>query len=138
MKIDEFSCGGLVVYKNKAAVVFQDITNTWTLPKGHVQPGESLEETALREIYEETGLRELILIKKLGSYIRGTKKRPHIDKKITIFLFTTTQDKLKSRDPKNPKAKWVLLDELENVLTYKEDREFFRTIKKKLSSEFTG
>lgn len=45
-------------------------SKTWVLPKGHVEPGESLEQAALREIYEEAGLAHVQLLTYLGSLAR--------------------------------------------------------------------
>ena len=41
--------------------MIQDRAGRWTIPKGHVEPGESIEQTALREGCEETGLNNLRL-----------------------------------------------------------------------------
>lgn len=45
--------------------MIQDRLGRWTIPKGHVEEGESLEQTALREVAEETGLTQLKLGEKL-------------------------------------------------------------------------
>ena len=48
----------------------QRTDKTWVLPKGHVEAGETIEEAALREIQEETGLDNVQLIKHLGTFMR--------------------------------------------------------------------
>lgn len=83
---EEISAAGVVVNGDKAVLVFQTNTHTWTLPKGHVDKGESLLETAKREIHEETGITNLAFVKELGSYVRGTRKDPNIKKKIAVFF----------------------------------------------------
>ena len=52
----------------------QSSTKTWVLPKGHVEVGESIEQAALREIFEEAGLANVQLIKLLGSLLRSSVK----------------------------------------------------------------
>src|SRR5260370_17572987 len=49
----------------------QRTTKTWVLPKGHVEPGETLQKAALREIHEEAGLSNVQLLTYLGNLVRG-------------------------------------------------------------------
>lgn len=61
---------------------------TWVLPKGHIEIGESMEQAALREIYEEAGLTNIQLIKLLGSIMRTSVKSNGdvVDKTIHFYL----------------------------------------------------
>ncbi len=66
--IREFTAGGMVFRRHKGRVeilMIQDSKGRWTIPKGHVEKGEKLEETAIREIGEETGLTNLKVIERL-------------------------------------------------------------------------
>jgi 8-oxo-dGTP pyrophosphatase MutT (NUDIX family) len=66
----------------------QRTDKTWVLPKGHVEEGESIEEAALREIYEEAGLDNVQLIKHLGTIMRESVKSNGdvVQKTIHFFL----------------------------------------------------
>jgi len=123
------SCGGIVLNKYNVAVVYQVKSDSWSLPKGHIDPGESKEQTARREIYEETGLTDLTFIREIGSYERGTKNYPDVRKKITFLLFTTNQTELTPIDPDNPEARWIPVEKVADTLSYEEDKEFFLKVK---------
>lgn len=62
--IEAVSCGGVVIFRGKILLLYKNYKNKydgWVLPKGTVEPGETHEETALREVFEETGVRASIV-----------------------------------------------------------------------------
>jgi 8-oxo-dGTP pyrophosphatase MutT (NUDIX family) len=81
--VKETSAGGVVFRRMPAGIRFlliKDPYKKWGLPKGHVDSGESLAETAQREVAEETGLCELKLHAPLGAidwHFRLRGKRIH-------------------------------------------------------------
>ena len=102
-----YSGGGVVVNKEGKVLVVSQRGLEWSLPKGHAESKEDILHTAEREIYEEAGVTKLNFIKELGTYERPKLNSENKDdqeelKVITIFLFTTTQEKLQSHDPENP------------------------------------
>jgi ADP-ribose pyrophosphatase YjhB (NUDIX family) len=126
------SAGGVVLNKEGKILVVKQQMNTWSLPKGHVDSGEDTMQTAEREIYEESGIKKLEFIKKLGVYQRKTLQDIDELKTISMFLFTTKQMDLKPIDPKNPKALWVEKGKVADLLTHPKDKEFFLKIVKDL------
>ncbi len=68
--VREPTAGGIVYRKNKQGkleiLLIQDAKNRWTIPKGHIEDGEKADETAAREIGEETGLEEVKVESWLG------------------------------------------------------------------------
>ena len=77
--VREPTAGGIIFRYNKKQeieiLLIQDAKNRWTIPKGHIEPGETTRETAEREIQEETGLKEMRVMDHLGKvnfrYRRG-------------------------------------------------------------------
>tara|TARA_B000000609_G_C24101150_1_gene308521 strand:+ start:126 stop:554 length:429 start_codon:yes stop_codon:yes gene_type:complete len=125
-------CAGGIIFnqKNEVVIVNQN-HDSWSLPKGHIDEGETPIDAAIREIYEETGIINPKLVKKIGHYDRyriGLDGKDDLSelKTIHIFLFKSEQEKLKPLDKNNPEAKWVDIHEVENYLTHKEDIKFFK------------
>lgn len=129
------SAGGVVVSSTGMVLLTNQRGDSWSLPKGHVDPGEGVQTAAEREIAEETGVTELKFIKGLGSYERyrigkgGKGEDASAPKLITIFLYTTTQQELHPTDPLHPEAKWVPLDKVVELLTHPKDQAFFEQVK---------
>lgn len=127
------TAGGVVVNKKGQVLVVNQNGNSWSLPKGHIDPGEDALTAAKREICEESGVTDLKLVMDLGSYkrhrigIHGGEDMSEL-KTIHMFLFRTSQEELKPADPKNPEARWVDKDKVAGVLTHKKDKEFFTGI----------
>jgi 8-oxo-dGTP pyrophosphatase MutT (NUDIX family) len=63
---DEVLAAGCVVENRKGHVLWMERNGRWDLPKGKVEPGEAIEAAALREVNEETGIRDLTLGELLG------------------------------------------------------------------------
>jgi ADP-ribose pyrophosphatase YjhB (NUDIX family) len=124
------SAGGVVTNDDGQVLVVSQNGNSWSLPKGHIDPGEDPIIAAKREILEESGINELQYVRELGTYqrykigLRGGEDATEL-KTITMFLFKTSQQSLKPLDPHNPEARWVAKTEVANLLTHPKDKEFF-------------
>jgi bis(5'-nucleosidyl)-tetraphosphatase len=120
------SAGGIVVKNNMHEIVLvNNKRNTWTFPKGHIESHESALTAAKREIFEETGLKNLEFIGDLGTYIRLKSSRK---KSIQVFLFKTSQNELNPNDPDIQTAIWINKEKVLNTFSYKEDKHFFLKI----------
>ena len=69
--VREPTAGGVIFRRNAKTkaleiLLIQDAKNRWTIPKGHIEEGETAKETAEREIREETGLQEMKVMNWLG------------------------------------------------------------------------
>jgi len=127
------TAGGVVLNAKGKVLIVNQRGNSWSLPKGHLEQGEDALAAAVREIYEEAGVRKLKLIKPLGSYKRykigkkGGQDKSEL-KTISLFLFTTTQKKLDPQDSNHPEARWVKPDAVAKLLTHPKDKWFFKKI----------
>ena len=132
-----YSAGGIVLNQKGEVLVVNQNHNSWSLPKGHLDAGESPLEAAYREIEEESGVTKLELVRELGTYERykiglAGSEDPSELKVMTFFLFRTTQKRLSPIDPENPEARWVKKEEVAGLLTHPKDREFFLKMAKDL------
>lgn len=99
-------------------------------PKGHIDEGENALDAAKREIYEESGIKDLVLIKKFGSYERykiGKNSGDDLSefKLIIVFLFKTKTIETSPKNPHNQENKWVNKNKVSRQLTHRKDKEFF-------------
>ena len=129
----EFSAGGVVVRRIKGRWVVAAIRpggkaeGTWALPKGLIGRGENPEETALREVEEETGVRGRSL-GKLGDvrYVY-TWAGERIFKVVSFYLVRYAGGRLGELAPELAhevaEVRWLPLEEAPRALAYKGERE---------------
>jgi 8-oxo-dGTP pyrophosphatase MutT (NUDIX family) len=96
---------------------------TWTLPKGTPDPGESLEETAIREVTEETGL-EVRIVEPLSAieYV-FVQDGARIRKTVHYFLMEPTGGDLSRHDVEFERVRWIPFDEAGSLLSFATERE---------------
>ncbi len=125
------SAGGVVLNSRGEVLVVSQKGDSWSLPKGHIESGEEALAAAQREIYEESGIRDLVLVGVLGSYERarigpgGQGEDTDEMKRITVFLFKTPEMQLSPKDPDHPEARWMEIESVPVLLTHPKDKEFF-------------
>ncbi len=125
------SAGGVVLSRDGRVLVVNQDGVSWSLPKGHVDPGETALQAAEREIYEESGVSQLTFIKGLGTYRRhrigkgGIGEDKTLLKAITLFLYTTDEIEFNPIDPRHTEIRWVGPEKVASLLTHPKDKLFF-------------
>jgi 8-oxo-dGTP pyrophosphatase MutT (NUDIX family) len=137
------SAGG-VVYRVREGrpeivLVARPVTNLWALPKGTPNPGESLEETALREVSEETGLEVEIVepISEIAYSFHVTDGRVRIDKVVHHFLMTATGGDVSRHDHEYDLVGWYGLTEALRLMTYDNERTVVERARARLDEMMT-
>ncbi|MBB3662744.1 ADP-ribose pyrophosphatase YjhB (NUDIX family) [Prauserella sediminis] len=129
--VDETSAGGLVVDPARTHAALIGRLNRhgrllWSLPKGHIEDGETVEDTAVREVREETGIVARV-IRPLGSIDYWfVAERRRIHKTVHHFLLEAHGGELSDDDVEVTEVAWVPLDELDSRLAYTDERKLVR------------
>ena len=85
-KIPVCKAGGGLVYNKKGEVLFIFRNGKWDLPKGGIEKGEEISETALREVEEETGVTNLVIKRKLQKTYHIFKRNGRYKLKVTHWF----------------------------------------------------
>ena len=130
-RVDEVSAGGLVVDTTGTMGLLigrYDLKDTtgkrvlWSLPKGHIEEGETPEEAAIREVAEETGINSSIT-KSLGVidfwFMAGGKR---IHKTVHHFMFTEIGGTLLAQESEVDEVSWFPLSEIVERLAYPDEK----------------
>ncbi len=95
---------------------------TWTLPKGTPNPGETTEETALREVGEETGLSVRILEPLDSIQYTFVQRGTRIHKTVHYFLMEPTGGDLAEHDHEFDEVRWMGFPEAARFLSFETER----------------
>lgn len=132
----EKSCGALVIRRDAEdgrqylLMIRHKAGGTRSFPKGHMEPGETEYMTAVREVYEETGVQI-----RIDSKFRETvhySPMPGVTKEVVYFLTHTEQTAVKAREGEIAQVEWVPLESVDESLTHENDKLVFRAAIKKL------
>jgi 8-oxo-dGTP pyrophosphatase MutT (NUDIX family) len=141
----EFSAGGVLVRTIRGRPMVAAIRpqgkpeGVWALPKGNVDPGESPAETAVREVWEETGVRGTLL-EKLGDvkYAYTRRDGERIFKIVSFFLLRAGRGRIGDIDEamrvEVAEARWLPLDEAPKLLAYGGERQMAAKARDRLAS----
>jgi 8-oxo-dGTP pyrophosphatase MutT (NUDIX family) len=129
------AAGGIVVRDGRALALHKHAKDEYMLPKGHIEPGETREEAALRETREETGYLHLRVLADLGTgRAEFVFKGEHVVRDEAYFLMALVDD-ARDENPEHEAAAydrdmfrqlWVPVEALADQLTFEPAKAFAR------------
>nr|WP_300001899.1 NUDIX hydrolase [Tissierella sp.] len=126
----EVSSGGVVIFGN-TILLLKKYNGDWVLPKGRVERGETLEQAALREVKEESGVKGNI-IKYIGkiNYKYKSIQYDEIVSKIVhwYYMESSSMDCRPQKTEGFIMAKFIHMDRVLETLRYKDEREVIRKV----------
>jgi diadenosine hexaphosphate hydrolase (ATP-forming) len=124
--VREPTAGGIVFRRNKKGEVeillIQDHKDRWTIPKGHIEEGETAQEAARREIGEEAGLHEIDMLGWLGKIhfrYRRIEKLVLITQQVYLMRVRTSGNEIQKEDWMNG-IKWFPFNEALDLIEYED------------------
>ena len=118
------AAGGVVMRDGEVALVHRPRYDDWTLPKGKLDPGESFEDAAVREVEEETGIRGR-LVRELPATTYNVIGRPKV---VRYWLMDVEHEGSFVPNDETDQLRWVPADEALRLLTYDRDRDVLRSV----------
>ncbi|MBU4311991.1 MAG: NUDIX domain-containing protein [Candidatus Omnitrophica bacterium] len=142
----EFSAGTVIFRKEKEKILYLVIyskrNQIWGFPKGHIEPGESEKQTALRETEEETGLKDLNIINGFriediyeATSNRGPSKGQTIEKHSIYFLCETNEKDIRVNSDEISEYRWLETEKAVPLLSFDSLRQILRKAESLISSE---
>jgi len=102
----------------------------WTLPKGTQEPGESITDTAMREVREETGLEVELLVDldTIDYWFVWTPEQTRYHKFVHYFLMHANGGDLSRHDTESEEARWFSIDEAKRVMAFDNERHLLELV----------
>jgi 8-oxo-dGTP pyrophosphatase MutT (NUDIX family) len=121
------AAGGVVIHAGRMLLLDRPARGEVRLPKGHIDPGESAEETALRETEEESGYADLEIVRDLGRrVVEFEYAGARVSRDEHYFLMRLRSDAQVERNAKDGaqfRVLWVAAQDAPGLLTYAAEQE---------------
>jgi 8-oxo-dGTP pyrophosphatase MutT (NUDIX family) len=113
------AAGGVIARGGLVALVHRPRYDDWTLPKGKLDSGESFEDAAVREVFEETGLR-CRLVRELPAVEYQVRGRPKV---VRYWLMEVESETPLADNDEVDEVRWLAPAQALGLLSYEHDRD---------------
>ncbi|MBE6081445.1 NUDIX hydrolase [Sporanaerobacter sp. PP17-6a] len=122
--LQEISAGGVVVFSN-TILLLKKFNGDWVLPKGRIEKSEKIGDTALREVFEEGGVKAQILkyIGKVSYKFSNVREDEIIYKTVHWYLMTTkSMECVPQKSEGFAEAAFVYMGRVPDIIKYEDER----------------
>lgn len=139
--IKQTSAGGVVFKQDenniKVIIATRQKNKIYCLPKGHIEANESEEQAALREVKEEAGVTAKIIAKigKISYWFYSKEENARIFKNVHFYLMQYLNGSVSNHDAELEEVNWVDINEANNLLTYKSEKEMMQKAQAQLEGK---
>lgn len=128
---NEKSCGTIIINNGKVLVIKQKKSGTYNFPKGHMEKGETEEQTAIRETKEEINL--IVNIDSNKRFELSYLQKENIYKTVVYFIaYINDINSLKLKNDEVIEAKWIKIDEVEDILSFENLKKLWSKVLKSI------
>ena len=137
MSFYEKSCGAVLFKRSPQnellflTVKYKGLVNYWGLVKGHVERNEQEIQTAIREIYEEVGFKDIRVISGFRELVTYQPSLG-VTKLVVFFLAEAGQEPIRFFAEEHTDYRWLPFDDLVKMLTYSGDKRIISSARKYL------
>ena len=124
-RADVKAAGGVVLDGDLMAVAHRPRYDDWSFPKGKLDPGESWEEAALREVQEEIGLRCT-----LGEELPSAAYDVAAGRKVVRYWRMAPESGAFEPNDEVDEVRWVSAEEAQRLLSYQHDRALAQAVER--------
>lgn len=127
VKETEGGAGGVIFNRDGKVLVLRRANGPWVFPKGHIDPGETALQAALREVEEESGVKATCPDPQ-RTYSTSYVNAYGVPREITWFVLHTDDSEFRMSEALFPEGEFVTPQEALERLEFEPDRELFRAV----------
>lgn len=132
----EKSCG-CVVFNNDKVLIVKSLSGVYGFPKGHVEKSETEVETAIRETFEETGVK--VSVDSNNRFSINYMVYNSFLKEVVYFIgFIKDSDSIKVQEDEIDEAFWIDIDKVNDIITFDNLRNLWKDIYDKYREVYNG